>query len=489
MLHHSAQSEKPGTTRRRFIQQCASMTSGSISATLLQMQLTRQLLAQGSNSGSGSGSNPGSGSGSGGFKALVCLFLDGGNDSFNMLVPYETNEYADYLSIRQEPSLGGLALSKDSLLPILTPGGRSFGLHPAMSEMKSLYDAGDLAFVANVGSLLQPTDIADYQNRVDLPLGLFSHSDLQRHWQTSMPQSRSAATGWGGRVADLLTDPSKRDDPIAMSMSVDRVNVFQAAEYANPYVISASGATEFEAYRSNWAPDLIFRGAFDQMLDRTESDLVRRSYSALTQQSIEAATLYNEATQAVTFETVFPSSYFGRQMERIARTIASAGSLEHQQQLFFVSSGGWDHHAGLLGPQNTMLGEVSAALGAFQTCLAELGLDDDVVTFSASDFGRTLAGNGQGSDHGWGGNQFVIGGPVAGGNVYGDYPLSLAEGNPLDVGRGRLIPTTSVDEYAAELLLWMGIANNADMEIVLPNIRNFYASNASSAPLGFISEG
>lgn len=473
MFDRSLRSAKPGTTRRRFIQQCAAMTTGSISASVFQMQLTRQLLAQGS--------------GGGGFKALVCLFLDGGNDSYNMLVPNEAAEYADYFSIRQDPSLGGLALSQESLLPISTPGGRSFGLHPSMTEMKSLYDAGDLAFVANVGSLFQRTDLADYQSGVDLPLGLFSHSDLQRHWQTSMPQSRSAATGWGGRVADLLTDPAKRDAPIAMSLSIDRVNTFQAAQYANPYVISANGATEFEAYRSNWAPDLIFRGAFDQILARAEPDLVRSTYSALTQQSIEAATLYNEATAAVSFDTVFPSSYFGRQMERIARTIASAGSLGHQQQLFFVSNGGWDHHGDLLGPQNTMLGEVSAALGAFQACLTELGLANEVVTFSASDFGRTLAGNGQGSDHGWGGNQFVLGGPVSGGNVYGDYPDSLAAGNPLDVGRGRLIPTTSVDEYAAEMLLWMGVANNADLEMVLPNIRNFYSSSASDSPLGFIS--
>ena len=469
MTPHS--SCKPGMHRRRFTQRCLAMAAGGIGSSLIQLNLTQSLLAQSSSEDT---------------RALVCLFLDGGNDSFNMLLPYETSEYADYLSIRQDQSNGGLALPREQLLPIVTPGGRSFGLHPAMAEMQQLYNNGDLAFVANVGSLIEPTDYSDYQDRNQLPLGLFSHADLIRHWQTSLPQSRSESIGWGGRVADILTDPSRRNDPIPMSISMDRVNTFQTGVHVNPYIINSGGATEFESYSSNWGPDLIVQSVLNQVLARDETDLMHQTYNRLTRQAIDAAAMYNAAANAISFETVFPQSYFGRSMERIARTIASAGALNHQRQIFFIAYGGWDHHGDLIGPQNTMLADVSSTLGAFHACLTELQLADQVVTFSASDFGRTLAGNGQGSDHGWGGNQFVMGGPVTGGDVFGEYPISLASGNPLDVGRGRLIPTLSVDQYAAELVMWMGIGNHAELETILPNIRNFYPSTATDAPIGFL---
>ena len=462
-----------GSSRRRFIQSCCAMATGSITSSILQLQLTQQLLAQ---------------TGGTDYKALVCLFLDGGNDSHNMLVPYEQTEYDDYFSIRLDPNQGGLALSRDSLLPITTSGGRSFGMHPAMTGLKQLYDQGDVAFVANVGSLVEPTDYSDYQSNNNLPLGLFSHADLTRHWQTGLPQSRAAATGWGGRAADILTDPADRDDPIPLAISLDQVNRFQSAVYANPYVVTAyEGAVEYDAFESNWAPDVLVRTAMEEIFARNDTNLLRQTYQDLTRQSIEAASQYNQATSSVTFNTEFPQSYLARQLERIARTIAAAPTLGHSRQTFFVSYGGWDHHNDLLGPQNNMLGQVSAALSAFHACLSELGLNDSVTTFTASDFGRTLAGNGQGSDHGWGGNQMVMGGSVSGGDVYGEYPLSLATGNPLDLGRGRLIPTMSVDEYAAELVMWMGIGNNSDLETVLPNIRNFYATGSTDSPVGFLA--
>lgn len=449
------------------------MATGSITSSILQMQLTQRLLAQ---------------TGASDYKALVCLFLDGGNDSHNMLVPYEQSEYDDYFSIRLDPSQGGLALSRDSLLPIATPGGRSFGLHPAMSGIKQLYDQGDVAFVANVGSLVEPTNYSDYQANNNLPLGLFSHSDLTRHWQTGIPQSRASATGWGGRAADILTDPADRDDPIPLAISLDQVNRFQSAIYANPYVVTAyEGAVEYNAFESNWAPDVVVQTAMAEIFARNDSNLMRQTYQDLTRQSIDAASQYNDATSSVTFNTVFPGTYIARQLERIARTIAAAPTLEHSRQTFFVSYGGWDHHNDLIGPQNNMLGQVDAAMSAFHACLSELGLIDNVTLFTASDFGRTLAGNGQGSDHGWGGNQMVLGGSVVGSDVYGEYPLSLASGNPLDLGRGRLIPTLSVDEYAAEMLMWMGIGNNADLETVLPNIRNFFASTSGDGPVGFLA--
>ncbi|MEM6470901.1 MAG: DUF1501 domain-containing protein [Planctomycetota bacterium] len=453
-----------------MIRSCAAMACGGIGASMLQLKLTQSLMAQ-------SSSND--------YRALVCLYLDGGNDSFNMLVPYETGEYADYESIRGSQGQGGLALERDSLLAINSSSGRQFGLHPSIPELQQLYQEGDLAFVANVGSLIEPTDFSDYQNDNQLPLGLFSHADLKRHWQTSMPQSRAAVTGWGGRVADILTDPSQYGDSIAMSLAVDNVNTFQTARNANPYIISANGAVEHHAHSSNWGPDLIFREAFDQVLARPDADLLRQTYVNKTRKSIDAAAQYNESTGSISFATAFPGSYTGRSFERIAKTIAAAETLGHRQQVFFLQHGPWDHHGGLIDPHRGTLTEISQALGAFQQAMREIGRDQQVLTFTASDFGRTLAGNGQGSDHGWGGNQIVMGGGIRGGDVYGEYPLSLASGNPLDVGRGRLIPTLSVDEFAAELVMWMGISNNEDLETVLPNIRNFYGSGASTPPVGF----
>ncbi|WP_186775270.1 DUF1501 domain-containing protein [Rubripirellula tenax] len=449
------------------------MAGASASSAWLQLEMAESLVAAG----------PGEG-----YRALVCLFLGGGNDSFNMLMPNETSEYTDYSTARGGTGAGGLAIPQSNLLPIGDVTGRSFGLHPSMTQLRTLYNAGEVAFVANVGSLVEPVDKAifeAYDNR--LPLGLFSHADLARQWQTAMPRSRDDITGWGGRMADILTDPSRRFDPIALSIAIDSTNLFQAATYANPYIVGAGGTEERDGYFSEWSRDRIFRAAHEKMLARNEQNLVKRTHSLMTKQAIEAALTYNAATANVTLATVFPETYLGQQMERIARTIAAHESLDHNRQTFFVNYGNWDLHGDLLGPHAANLAEVDAALAAFYASMVELGLADCVTTFTASDFGRTLAGNGQGSDHGWGGNQIVMGGGVNGGRIYGDYPLSLAPGSPLDVGRGRLIPTVSVDQYAAELSMWFGIGNNADLETILPNIRKFYSTGASGTPLGMFS--
>lgn len=468
MKSHSV---KRGTTRRQFGTTCAAMMSTGLTSTLMQLQLTRSALAQ---------------TAAGDYRALVCLFLDGGNDSFNMLVPHDQAEYDDYASIRGSQANQGLALAREQTLPITGPDGRTLALHPAMQSIQELYTQGKVAFVANVGSLVQPTNLADFQSESNLPLGLFSHADLTRHWQTSVPQSRNVLKGWGGRMADILTDPSNRDATISMNIALNQLNTFQAAKYANPYVVSAGGATERDGYFGNWAPDLIFYRAHQDMLQRPRTNLLEQTYTQLTDNAINAAALYNQATSGLTLETNFPGSYLANDLERVARTIAAREQLGHTKQIFFLSYGGWDHHGGLIGPHGYMLGQVSDALSAFYQSTVELGVADQVVTFTASDFGRTLAGNGQGSDHGWGGNQLVMGGAVQGGAIFGEYPRSLAQDNPLDVGRGRLIPTMSVDQYAAELAMWMGISNDGELETVLPNIRTFYPANASDAPVGFL---
>lgn len=357
-----------------------------------------------------------------------------------------------------------------------------------MTQLQAIYNQGDAALVANVGSLVQPTDRSMFSgNDPRLPLGLFSHSDLVRHWQTSMPRSRDAITGWGGRMADLLTDPSRRDDPIAMSIAIDSTNIFQAARYANPYTVSAGGTTERSQYYGTWNRDMIYRRVYDQTIATSNPNLIKQTHSMMTDIAIRAAELYNSATAGVSIQTVFPDTYLGRNFERIAKTIAARQQLNHGRQVFFLDYGNWDHHSDLINPHAANLAEVDGALSAFNTAMIELGLSDCVLTFTASDFGRTLAGNGQGSDHGWGGNQIVMGGGISGGRVYGSYPATLAANNSLDVGRGRLIPTTSVDEYAAEMVLWFGIGNNADLELILPNVRTFFAAGGNGSPLGMFA--
>ena len=470
-------------TRRNFLKLsaggCAAMTSLPLLSTLLNLELTRSAAAATPNLT--------------GYKAMVCVFLFGGYDAYNVLVPYEQQEYDDYASIRGAAGVpGGLAIARDTLLPIpesiSNPGGRQFGIHPGMPEFQQLYSDGKLAFVANAGSLVEPTDLAGYQSGQNLPAGLFSHNDSQRAWQTCIPQSRQQLTGWGGRMADVLTDPSVGNSSISMNIALNSINTFQSGDTIIPYVISQSGGAQvLQGYGGSGALDRIMTRTTDEMLAQTYKDLISQTHAQYRRGAIDAATTFNEAIEGVELNTVFPPSFLGSQLNMIARIIAARDVLGFTRQIFFAFMGGWDHHANLLGQQANMLPQVSTAVKAFCDATEELGIAGDVTTFSASDFGRTLATNGNGSDHAWGNNQFVVGNGVDGGNVFGEYPTSLALGNPLDTGRGRLIPTTSVSEYAAELAMWFGIPNDGTLETVLPNIRNFYAANAPTAPVGFMT--
>ncbi len=464
-------------SRRDFLRAsggCGALTSATFLSTLMNLQLTKTAMAAAGDLS--------------GYKALVCVFHHGGNDSFNMLTPYDTGEsvgeYADYASIR-----GGLALSKDELLPIDGPDGRQMGIHYGMPEFKQLYDTGKLAFLANVGSLIGPTTLQDYNSQSSLPLGLFSHSDEQRHWQTCVPQSRTQITGWAGRMADMITDTVNSNPAVSMNIAVGFMNILQAGENVIPYVIHrTNGAQLLNGYNGTGAYNQILTKTTDSLLAQTLSDVLEQAYNDRSRSSIDAAMEFNNAVNSITLNTAFPATSIGQQLEMTAKTIAARKTLGQTRQIFLVERGGWDHHANLKTSQAAMLPEISQALAAFSAATQELGVEADVTTFSISDFGRTLSQNGSnGSDHAWGANHYIMGGAVNGGAVFGDYPTSLAAGNPLDVGRGRLIPTTAVDEYAAELAMWFGVQNNADLENILPNIRNFYASGASAGPLGLMA--
>ncbi len=480
----------PSLSRRDFMKfsgGCAALSSTSLLSTLVNLKLTNSAVAAAGDTS--------------GYKALVCVFLLGGVDSFNVLVPNEPAEYADYATIRSN-----LALPQANLLSITDtqPGsGRKFGIHPGMPEVRDLYNQGKLAFIPNIGSLIEPTDKTNYSNGAKLPLGLFSHSDLIRHWQTSVPQSRSQITGWGGRMADILTDTVNADATLSMNVALNSVNVFQTGLSVVPYVVGSGGATTLSGYTANptgTGQNAIYSRISNDILTDSYSDLLEKSYAKTQRGSIDTAIEFNNVTNAVQssltngeFDTPFPKLANGSytslagQLRRVALTIGARDTLKQRRQIFFVSFGGWDHHDEVINAQAGMLPQVSQALNAFYKATEQLGVANDVTTFTASDFARTLSSNGNGSDHAWGGNHLVMGGKVTGGRFYGTYPTSLKAGAPLDLGRGRLIPTTSVDAYNAEMACWFGVPNDNNLEAILPNIRNFYAAGGSSGPMGFLS--
>jgi uncharacterized protein (DUF1501 family) len=471
-----------GPTRRdvlRTLGGCAAMSQTAMLSTLLNLKLTRAAVAAHHYTD---------------YKALVCLFLHGGIDSYNVLVPVGESitdtikqPYNDYLLARST-----LALSEPSLLPITDPtDGRTYGLHPGLTELKQLYDFGHLAFVANVGSLIEPISDVSAYNAARRPLGLFSHNDQQRHWQTATPQSRTQITGWLGRMADVLDDLGNHNAVIPMNIAIDHLNILQTGDDIVPYVVDDRyGAEVLAGYGGGNAANTILTQATDSFLDQSYSDLLKRTFADTNRQAIDAAVSYNEETSAVNLPLsitgVLDDSYIGRQLWQVARAIGARGALGQDRQTFFVERGGWDHHTGLLGAQGNMLPELSAALKAFYEALEFLEVENDVLTFSVSDFARTLGANTNvGSDHAWGANHIVMGGSVDGGKIYGSYP-DLYPGNSLDLGRGRLIPTTAVDEYAAQIAMWFGLDNDNVLETVLPNIRTFYSSSETTPPLGFM---
>ena len=417
------------------------------------------------------------------YKALVCVFLAGGNDSFNMLTPVSGSAYDEYALAR-----GSLALPASDYTILSNPlrDGRSLGLHKNMGELSGLYEAGDAAFVANVGTLVEQTTVASIQNgTAQLPLGLFSHLDQQLHWHSGMPETRSPGSGWGGRMADLFSELNGVSG-VSMNVSLAGINLFQ----------SSSGTTVFSKSPgsnpglANWEnpAHLARRRAIESVLDAEYQNVFEKTLAIQTKEAIAASREYRDALESSSPVTTDFSADnpISLQLKDVAQTISARSGLSKKRQTFFVLAGGWDHHASL-GPHPGMLQQLSQAIGEFQTEMRTMGITEKVTLFSASDFGRTLSPNGEGSDHAWGGNQFVIGGAVNGKKIFGEYP-ELALGSTLDSGRGRLVPTTSVDEYFAELALWMGVSKS-NLPLVLPNLDRFYDLTSPQAPLGLMNLG
>lgn len=413
---------------------------------------------------------------------MVCILLSGGNDSFNTLIPRTGQAHLDYLNTRSS-----MAISLGDILPInpigMTAG--SFGVHPNMPEVQQMFQDGKLAFVSNVGTLVEPTTKNQYfSGSHPLPLGLYSHSDQMQHWQTGRPQERSSI-GWGGRIADLVNDMNSNES-ISMNISLTGTNLFQRGNETVEYSINENGGVGIAGYGDEWIVEQLRSQAIDNMLDQSYSDIYKKTYMNTVKSSHEASLEFQEAIEGVApLQHEFAETSLSQQLRMIATTMAARETLGFQRQIFFVAYDGWDHHDELLNIHSEMSGTLSRALSDFDAAMTELGLQDSVTTFTISDFARTLTSNGNGTDHGWGGNAMVMGGAVNGQRIYGEYP-SLALGNPLDVWDGVLIPTTSADEYMAELALWFGVSPS-DVDMILPNLVNFYDTSSPDLPLGFLN--
>lgn len=429
------------------------------------------------------------------YKAVVCLLLTGGCDSYNMLVPTGTADYAEYSETRSNQAIPLADLN--TINPTNTPG-KTFGLHPSMTNMASLFDSGKMAFVSNVGSLIEPTTKEGvFNGSNDLPLGLFSHADQVAHWQTSVPHDR-VGTGWGGKMADLLNampDGPASNPNISMNISLSGSNVFQTGlngvEYSLDRINGASGMYGYN--HDGWLDEQLRSAAVDNIVDAQYQDIFKKTYANTIKVARDGNAQFIEAfANATPLSTNFnlcaggePWNCLSSAFEMVAKTINIRQALGVKRQIFFIEYGGWDHHDELLGSQATLLSEVDAALGAFNTAVEEMDLHNQVTTFSISEFARTLTSNGNGTDHAWGGNMFVMGGAVDGQKIYGQYPqLHLDSG--LEIGNGVLVPTTSADEYFAELAMWYNVPQSGLLDI-FPNLGHFYNVSSGVNPIGFMN--
>ena len=417
-----------------------------------------------------------------GYKAMVCVLLEGGSDSFNMLIPRGNTEYNEYSTTRSN-----LAIPQNELLAInpLNNDGKLYGLHPQMPEVQSLFNSGQLSFVSNLGTLVEHITKTEFWNgSVPVPLGLFSHADQIQQWQNGRPYERTPI-GWGGRISDLMS-PFNNNQTIPMSVSLSGNNVFQHGISTIEFVINQDGSAGIIGYNDDWEYNQIRTSSLNAMFNQTHSDPYKSTYISTLKNANNAGIEFSEAIENVEdFSTEFSDAPLSQKFKMIAKTIAAREEMGFEKQIFFIRFSGWDHHDDVLNQMNIMLPELSNALGEFSSVMNEIGTNNDVTTFTISDFGRTLTSNGNGSDHAWGGNVMVMGGAVNGQKRFGDFP-SLQLGNPLDIGDGVLIPQISTDEYLAEIAMWFGVAND-DVTNIFPNLSNFYDINSGNPPIGFLN--
>jgi len=440
------------------------------------------------------------------YKALVCVFLYGGNDHANTVVTYDEPSWTAYRDIRRLGP-GGLAIDRAALaatrLQPSTPlaGGLEYALHPAMPGMTSRFNAGQAAVLLNVGPLIRPTTRAEFYNpdraRFPLPPQLMSHNDQQSVWQAQ--GAEGSAVGWGGNLGDLAQ--SNNGNALFTCISATGNAVFLTGDSAVQYQLSRIGAVQISPAVN--APHGLRSAPYSPqaaalvrtLLTENRGHVLENEYNRVTRRAIEAEVQMSAALAGVSLNTVFPGgNSLADEMRIVARTIGARTALGNKRQVFLVSLGGFDLHDRLIEEQPVLLKKLDDALAAFYQATVELGVADKVTTFTASDFGRALASNGNGTDHGWGGHHLVMGGAVRGRAFYGTPPpVSIGDtAAPQDqwhIGQGRLIPSTSVDQYAATLARWFGVAET-ELVGILPNLRNFgVGAGAPAYPvdLGFMA--
>ena len=408
------------------------------------------------------------------YRALVCVFLYGGNDSFNMFVPRSDEPYNLYAQARRN-----LAVSNDQLIGVspTASDGAQYGFHPAAPELADLFNSGKLAVVGNVGPLVVPTSREDYQSkRVPLPPRLFSHNDQQDFWQ-SLQSAAPQPTGWAGRVADAM-QAQYISGNLSMNISMAGSNLMQTGATSIPYNLSSGGIVhpKMSSLLTGYGRLERRQKAVAALTNNDTGHLLANHYRDTMRRSLlvgEELGLVLDNNAGV--ETEFPTTDLGGAMKMVARMISHRNTLGLRRQIFFVGFGGWDTHGDQAARHPALLRSLSESLGAFYSATQSMGVESKVTTFTAADFGRTLTTNGDGTDHGWGGHQIALGGAVKGNTIYGQMPEIRIEG-PQDSGRGRLIPTTSVDQYAATLARWYGLPD-ANMSDVFPNLQNFNEAN------------
>jgi len=415
------------------------------------------------------------------YKALVCVFLYGGNDDANTLPPYDLASYNAYNAARTV-----LAHTRASLLPTLlnptTPlaGGRQYSMSPTMAPLVPIFDAGKMAVVLNVGTLIQPTTKAQFTAKsVRLPPKLFSHNDQQSFWQASNPEG--ATSGWGGRLGDLFQ--SGNGNSVVTCINATGNAVFLAGRTAIPYSVGTGGPVALAGNATTLFGSATTASTLRSLMSGSNSNVLSNEHAVVSKRALDTFALVNGAlagAPAASFP-LFPGGSLSDQLRMVARMISVSQELGAKRQVFLVSQGGFDLHDNLVAQHPGLLGNVANAMKAFYDTTVALGVSDRVTAFTASDFGRTLTSNDDGSDHGWGSHHFVVGGAVRGKQFYGTAP-AVGVNTADDVGSGRLVPTIAVDQYAATLATWFGVSAS-NMMTVLPNAGNY---NASSLNLGFL---